>query len=121
VDAVLAVATIIGGIAAIWFFSDKIASIFALPGVKERDVSDFVREGQELRARSGEDPLPIQAHNDWVARMTAYFRNHKGRGYEVRLNDFSGMPFYGDGSERAKFEDSIDGRIRRLHEFLGEL
>ena len=120
-ELILATATIIGGIAAIWFFWDKIVSIFGLPPVKERDLADFVREGQQLRARSRENPLPIQAHNEWIDRMSAYFQNHKGRGYAVRLSDFSGMTFYSDGSERAKFENSIDGRLRRLHEFLSEL
>jgi hypothetical protein len=28
------------------------------------------------------------------------------------------MTFYGDGSDKSKFQKSIDGRIRRLHEFL---
>ena len=74
-----------------------------------------------MLARKNEVPLPIEEHNDWVARMVTYFRSHEGRGYEARLSDFSGMTFYGDASERSKFSDSIDGRLRRLHEFLSEL
>lgn len=120
-DAVLAVATIIGGIAAIRFVSDKIASLFGSPSVEEKELAAFIREGQKLRGRSGEDPLPVEEHNEWVARMNTYFRNRKKHGYEVRLSDFSGMTFFGDGSERSKFSNSIDGRLRRLHEFLGEL
>ena len=120
-ETLLAVATIIGGIAAIWFFWDKITSAFGLPRVSEKGLSAFIFEGQELRARANDDPLPVEDHNDWVARMVTYFRNHEGRGYEARLSDFSGMTFYGDTSECSKYLKSIDGRLQRLHEFLSEL
>jgi hypothetical protein len=75
-----------------------------------------VSEGQALRARSHEVPPPIAEVNDWIRRMTAYFEERKGRGYDVRLNDFSGMLFYG-----SQFERAIDARLRRLQEFLSEL
>lgn len=120
-EILLAVATILGGIAAIWFFWDKIASWSGRARVTEQEISEFIRDGQRLRERSGEDPLPVAEHNVWVERMTTYFKGRKGRGYEVRLNDFSGMTFFGDGSDRSKFERSVEGRIRRLHEFLKEL
>ncbi len=84
-------------------------------------VAQFMREGQDLRARLNEEPLPIQEHNDWVDRMVSYFKHHKGRAYEARLSDFSGMTFYGDGSERSRMSTSIEGRVRRLHEFVSEL
>jgi hypothetical protein len=117
---ILAVATILGGIAACWFFWDKIALVFVRPRIV-RNVARFVREGQQLRLRSRENPLPVAEHNEWVERMTTYFKSRNDGGYDVRLNDFSGMTFFSDGSERAKFENSIDGRIRRLHEFLKEI
>ena len=120
-DVLLAVATILGGIAAIWFFWDKIALWFSGTHVTEQDLSGFIRDGQRLRERSREDPIPVAEHNAWVDRMTTYFKTRKGRGYDLRLNDFSGMTFFGDGSDRSKFEHSIEGRIRRLHEFLKEL
>jgi hypothetical protein len=121
VELLLAVATILGGIAAMWFFLDKIALWFSRTHVTEQDLSGFIRDGQRLRERSREDPIPIAEHNAWVERMTAFFKTRKGHGYDVRLNDFSGMTFLGDESDRSKFERSIDGRIRRLHEFLKEL
>jgi len=53
--------------------------------------------------------------------MNTYFEEAGKTECKVRLNDFTGMTFYGDGSDKSKFEKSIDGRIRRLHEFLAEL
>ena len=53
--------------------------------------------------------------------MNTYFVETGKTEYKIRLNDFTGMTFYGDGSDKSKFEKSIDGRIRRLHEFLAEL
>jgi len=120
-EAILAIAALIGVIPAIWFFWDKISSAFHPSPVDEKDLAEFIHMGKELHARSNEDPLPVEEHNDWVKRMNTYFLSHKGRGYEVRLSDFSGMTFYGDGSERSNFKKSIDGRLRRLHEFLSEL
>ncbi len=61
------------------------------------------------------------SHYDWVEKVNSYFQKHKGAGYEVRLNDFSGMTFFGDGSEKSKYANSIDGRLRRLHEFIKEV
>jgi len=84
-------------------------------------VAQFIREGQDLRARLNEEPLPIQEHNDWVDRMVSYFKQYKGHAYVVRLSDFSGMTFHGDGSARSKMSMLIDGRIRRLNEFISEL
>lgn len=120
-EAILAIATIVGGIAAFWFFGDKILSAFRSSSVDEKDFVEFLRVGQDLLARSNKDPLPVEERNDWVERMIIYFRDHKRPGYEARLSDFSGMSFYGDGSERSKFKNSIDGRLRRLHEFISEL
>jgi len=94
------------------------------PGVDPEKLAEFMREGQALRGRLDEDPLPIQEHNDWVDRMNAYFRKHPGRGYETRLSDFTGMTFYAGINvprERRKMSKSLDGRTRRLHEFISEL
>jgi hypothetical protein len=51
---VLTAATILGGIAAIWFFWDKIVLWFGRWRIKEWDLVAFVREGQQLSARSSE-------------------------------------------------------------------
>jgi hypothetical protein len=71
--------------------------------------------------RCSENPLPIADHNEWVARVEAYLRASIGDDYAVRFGDFSGMVFFGDGSERARMRQSLEGRSRRLHEFLSEL
>jgi hypothetical protein len=81
----------------------------------------FLTEAQELRARLKENPLPIREHNAWVDRVNEYLRDIFGSGHVVRFSDFSGMIFYSDGSERSKMSQSLDGRSRRLHEFISEL
>jgi hypothetical protein len=89
--------------------------------VDPKRLGQFLREAQALRKRVGETSLPIEDHNAWVDRMSAYFAEQDAEEYAVRLGDFSGMTFYGDVSERSKMLKSIDGRSRRLHEFISEL
>lgn len=84
-------------------------------------LSAFVQQGRALMRRKDEIPLPVQDHNDWVERMERYFSKLHRPEYAVRLSDFSGLTFFGDGSDKSKFANSIDGRLRRLHEFLREL
>ena len=78
-------------------------------------------EAQGLRRRAREKPIPVAEHNAWVERVSQYLREHLGESYEVRFGDFSGMTFYGDETERFQYEKSLDGRSRRLHEFISEL
>ena len=84
-------------------------------------LAAFLVEAQQLRNRSDEDPLPIGDHNAWVDRVSQYLKEHFGNAHNVRFSDFSGMTFFGDGSERSKMAKSLDGRSRRLHEFISEL
>jgi hypothetical protein len=84
-------------------------------------LADFIKEAQKLRQRLDEKPLPIRDHNEWVARVSKYLRGNLGSAYKVRFGDFSGMTFYSDGSGKSKMSQSIDGRSRRLHEFISEL
>ena len=88
--------------------------------IDPKRLAEFLREGQALRERIRETPLPIVEHNAWVERMNDYFAEQNAQEYAVRLSDFSGMTFYGDGSERSRISNSIDGRSRRLHEFIAE-
>src|SRR5688572_2847077 len=82
----------------------------------------FLAEAQQLRSCLGENPLPIAEHNSWVDRVSLYLRDNFGKAHEVRFSDFSGMVFYGGGgSERSMMSKSLEGRSRRLHEFLAEL
>lgn len=89
--------------------------------VKASQISAFIQEGQQLMSRKEEIPLPITEHNAWVKRMETYFRKSRREDYAIRVSNFSGLTFYSDGSENSKYSKSIDGRLRRLHEFLREL
>lgn len=84
-------------------------------------LAAFLVEAQRLRNRTNEVPLPLPDHNAWVNRVSQYLKEHFGNAHEVRFSDFSGMTFYGDGSERSKMFQSLDGRSRRLHEFISEM
>lgn len=89
--------------------------------IDPKRLSQFIAKGQSLRERSNESPLPVEEHNDWVAEMEQYFEEIGKPEYKSRLSDFSGLVFYSDGSDKSKFQKSVDGRVRRLHEFLSEL
>lgn len=85
------------------------------------ELARFLIEAQQLRSRLDEQPLPIAEHNAWVVKVSEYLRNNLGHDYEVRFSDFRGMVFYGDASEKSKMSRSLDGRSRRLHEFITQL
>jgi hypothetical protein len=84
-------------------------------------LASYLTEAQTLRARLDEQPLPVADHNVWVDRVESYLRDHLGADYSVRFGDFSGMVFYGSGSEKSKMSRSLEGRSRRLAEFMAEL
>jgi hypothetical protein len=88
---------------------------------RREQLATILTEAQQLRTRLNEDRLLVGEHNAWIDRVCEYLRNNLGKAYEVRFNDFSGMSFYGDGSERSKMSNSIEGRSRRLTEFMSEL
>lgn len=83
-------------------------------------LSQFIVEGGELRKRSIEDPLPIQEHNDWVENIRNFLVQSDKSYLVARLDDASGMTFFVDGSEKSQFNKSINGRVRRLNEFISE-
>jgi hypothetical protein len=84
-------------------------------------LAAFLIEAQQLRSRLNEDPLPIRDHNVWVERVSGFLRENLTGAHEIRFSDFSGMTFNGDGSERSNMSRSLEGRSRRLHEFLSEM
>lgn len=81
----------------------------------------FLTEAQALRTRKDEVPLSVEEHNQWVSKVETYLREHLGAAHSARVSDFSGMIFYGTGSEKSNCECSLDGRSRRLMEFIKEL
>ena len=83
-------------------------------------LANFLSEGNHLRDRLGENPLPIEDHNAWVDRIKGYLSEQGASDYVVRFSDFSGMTFYGDGSDRSRMSKSITGRCQRLQEFIAE-
>lgn len=95
------------------------------PAVRNRPHRDqlatFLAEAQALRARKDESPLPVEEHNRWVDKVETYLKEHLGAAYSVRFGDFSDMTFFGSSSEKSKYEHSLDGRSRRLMDFIKEL
>ncbi len=83
-------------------------------------LASIAAEAASLRARASEEPLPVEAQNDWVARAEAYLREELDSSYVARFGEFSGMTFYGDGSPRSDYKNSLTGRTQRLHEFMRE-
>lgn len=83
-------------------------------------LASFADEATSLTARSAEEPLPVQQHNEWVAKVELFIQSELDASYSARFGSFSGMTFYGDGSPRSNFKNSLDGRTRRLHEFMRE-
>lgn len=84
-------------------------------------LANFIKEAQSLGAQLNQTPLPIADHNAWVERVEVWLRGHLGAAYVVLFSDFSGMAFYGDGSDKSQMSRSLEGRSRRLREFIAEL
>lgn len=88
-------------------------------GIREA-LAAFAIEASALLARAFEEPLPVEAHDEWVSRVEAYLRTELDSSFAARFGNFSGMTFYGDGSTRSQFKISLDGHTQRLHEFIRE-
>jgi len=100
-----------------------------LPRLNDRDarfrarrekLGQFLKDAESLMKRRDEEPLPFQEHNDWVARVEAYLRSEADSSYAARFSNFSGMTFYVDGTPKSAFDNSLQGRSSRLHEFIRE-
>ena len=125
---ILGIATTVGGFAAVAYFWDKWRDRRDRRKWTEKEkhryreqLAAFLTEAHQLRTRLDEVPLPIGEHNAWVDRVGEYLRDNLGKAYEARFSDFSGMKFLGDGSDRSRMSRSIEGRSRRLTEFMSEL
>jgi hypothetical protein len=117
---VLGIATLLGGLAAVVYFRDRwwgtTASTSTSSQQHRERLGEFLAEAQQLRSH-----LSIAEHNAWVERVNEFLRTNLGKSYEARFSDFSGMTFYSDSSERSQMSRSLDGRCRRLHEFMAEM
>jgi hypothetical protein len=88
---------------------------------RREQLAQFLKEGESLLTRINAEPLPIKDHDDWLARVQTYLSNEVDASYVARFGNFSGMTFFsGDDSPRSSLRISVDGRCRRLHEFISE-
>ena len=87
--------------------------------VREALAAEVARATTLLK-RQTESPLPFKEHNEWVAEVESWLQQNLDQSYVVRYSNFIGMTFYSDGSEKATFRNSLDGRVRRLNEFIQE-
>lgn len=84
-------------------------------------LARFLKEGEALAARANENPPPIAEHNAWVSRVEQFLTASLDASYTARFSNFYGMTLYASSNANSGYKASIDGRSRRLHEFLAEL
>jgi hypothetical protein len=84
-------------------------------------LGQYLKEAEKLTARANESPLPIAEHNAWVSAVESYLAAHLDSSYSARFSNFHGMTLYASSNPNSGFKTSLDGRSRRLHEFLTEL
>jgi hypothetical protein len=87
---------------------------------QREQLGSFLLEAQALTARANEDPAPLAAHDDWVARVEYYLAEALDSSYVARFGNFQGMTFY-ISNPNSGLKKSLEGRSRRLHEFIAEL
>lgn len=71
-------------------------------------------------SRIDSDPLPVAVAKDWIERVNVFLAKHLYASRMARFGNFSGMAFYGDGSQRSNLRNALQGRTHRLHDFLQE-
>lgn len=123
-DDYLSAAFSLGGAAALAFVAVQLHRINDRTSrfkASREHLAAFMKEAEALLARSNEDPLPIQDHDEWAKRAETYLTEWLDASYAARFGNFSGMTFYGDGSEKSSYKNSISGRSTRLHQFIKEL
>ena len=58
---------------------------------------------------------------EWIDDVELIVEHHMGQGEVERLRDHSGYVFYGDGSEKSRLENKLDGYRRRIGELMDRL
>ena len=118
--------TIVSGVAAIVFagtatylhrLNDR---SFRLRKCREK-LANYIDEINKVLQKIDEKELPILEHNIWVESVEKYLSTELDQSFVIRFSDFSGLVFYGDGTEKSKFKNSISGRVQRLSQFISEL
>ena len=84
-------------------------------------IGEYLKQAEKLNERANENPLPIAEHNTWVSTVESYLTTHLDSSYAARFGNFHGMTFYITSNPNSELRKSLDGRSRRLHEFLAEL
>jgi len=83
-------------------------------------LAKFIEKGNELNSRKIETPLPEEDLNKWIKEISSYLNENDKEHFVTRFNDFNGMVFHGDGSDKSNYQRNLSGRVRRLHEFMKE-
>ena len=89
-------------------------SLRASMGSYLQDCSALLNENQ-----SG--PPPTEKANQWIGQVSEFLAKDLDQSYVARFHNFSGITFFGDGSERSNVRNALEGRAQRLQEFLQEL
>lgn len=84
-------------------------------------LAAFLKEAELLGQRADETPLPVEEHNAWVSRVENYLSAELDGSYAVRFSNFSGLTLYATTKPNSDFKTSLQGRTRRLHEFIAGL
>lgn len=88
---------------------------------QKEKITSFVAEGHQLLSRLDDIKSTTEEINIWLSNVEKYLRLNLDASFASRFNDFSGMVFYGDGTEKSNRKRAIDGHLRRLNQFLTEL
>jgi hypothetical protein len=83
-------------------------------------LAAFLDELRTIRGRSNEEPPPLSEYSAWVEKVSRYLAEQLDSSYVTRFGDFTGMVFYSSNPNSGLKQD-LDGRARRLHEFITEL
>jgi hypothetical protein len=87
---------------------------------RREKLATFAEEVAALLNKTSAESVPTEEYGEWVTSVEMYLRTEMDASYAARFGNFSGMTFYGDGSQQSNFKNSLEGRMRRLHEFMRE-
>ena len=131
---VLAIATILGGIAALWFFWDKLLEKLGVGKAKQAKLRDrlaaLMLEGQALdhRLTSTGEPLETLEPDieSWGVKAETWLEENLGNSYLARFRNGAGVALGGYVMRRPlnTKEGPLNGflrvRLARLGEFIAE-